>query len=79
MIGYVPDFGRLRGHAGPGYLEFFAACYGIHGTQRRQVVNDVLDLTELGYKRTADVNGLSRGMKQRLSVARVLLPTRRCC
>jgi ABC-2 type transport system ATP-binding protein len=55
------------------YLEFFAACYGIHGPKRRQVVNDVLELTELGYKRTADVNGLSRGMKQRLSVARVLL------
>ena len=55
------------------YLEFFAACYGIHGKKRQQVVNDVLELTELGYKRTSDVNGLSRGMKQRLSVARVLL------
>ncbi|MCH2145981.1 MAG: ABC transporter ATP-binding protein [Phycisphaerales bacterium] len=74
VIGYVPDFmGAYEDMLVQEYLEFFAACYGIHGPKRKQVVNDVLDLTELGYKRTADVNGLSRGMKQRLSVARVLL------
>lgn len=74
VIGYVPDFmGAYEDMLVQEYLEFFAACYGIHGPKRRQVVNDVLELTELGYKRTADVNGLSRGMKQRLSVARVLL------
>jgi ABC-2 type transport system ATP-binding protein len=55
------------------YLEFFAACYDIHGKQREQVVRDVLDLTDLNYKANAEVNGLSRGMKQRLSIARVLL------
>src|SRR4029453_5247623 len=48
-------------------------CYNIHGKQRQQVVRDVLDLTDLNYKATAEVNGLSRGMKQRLSIARVLL------
>ena len=74
VIGYVPDFmGAYEDMLVQEYLEFFASCYGIHGSKRSQVVNDVLDLTELGYKRTADVNGLSRGMKQRLSVARVLL------
>ena len=74
LIGYVPDFmGAYEDMLIQEYLEFFAACYGIHGKKRLQVVNDVLDLTELGYKRTSDVNGLSRGMKQRLSVARVLL------
>lgn len=74
VIGYVPDFmGAYEDMLVQEYLEFFAACYGIHGPRRRQVVDDVLELTELGYKRTADVNGLSRGMKQRLSVARVLL------
>ena len=73
-IGYVPDFmGAYEDMLVQEYLEFFAACYGIHGKKRRQVVDDVLDLTELGYKRTSDVNGLSRGMKQRLSVARVLI------
>jgi ABC-2 type transport system ATP-binding protein len=55
------------------YLEFFAACYNIHGKQRDQVVRDVLDLTDLSYKANAEVNGLSRGMSQRLSIARVLL------
>ena len=74
IIGYVPDyFGAYEDMVVKEYIEFFAASYGIHGEQRQQVVNDVLELTDLGYKIDADVNGLSRGMKQRLSVARVLL------
>jgi ABC-2 type transport system ATP-binding protein len=55
------------------YLEFFAAAYNIHGENRRKVVDDVLSLTDLAYKADAAVDGLSRGMKQRLSIARVLL------
>ena len=55
------------------YLEFFAAAYNINGSQRVKLVNDVLELTDLGYKRDSFVDGLSRGMKQRLSIARVLL------
>jgi ABC-2 type transport system ATP-binding protein len=74
VIGYVPDFlGAYEDMLVLEYLEFFAACYGIHGTKRKKVVGDVLDLTELGYKAKSEVNGLSRGMQQRLSVARVLL------
>jgi ABC-2 type transport system ATP-binding protein len=74
MIGYVPDFmGAYEDMVVTEYLEFFAAAYGIHGGQRRKVVADVLELTDLGYKATAEVNSLSRGMQQRLSVARVLL------
>jgi ABC-2 type transport system ATP-binding protein len=74
LIGYVPDFmGAYEDMVVSEYLEFFAACYNIHGKQRQQVVRDVLDLTDLNYKSTAEVNGLSRGMKQRLSIARVLL------
>ncbi len=74
MIGYVPDyFGVYEGMVVTEYLEFFAANYAIHGEERKRVVRDVLDLTDLSYKADADVNGLSRGMKQRLSVARVLL------
>lgn len=73
-IGYVPDFmGAYDDMVVDEYLEFFAAAYNIHGSQRRQVVNDVLELTDLAYKRDAEVNGLSRGMQQRLSIARVLL------
>lgn len=73
-IGYVPDFlGAYEDMLVIEYLEFFAACYGIHGAKRTKVVGDVLDLTELSYKAKSEVNGLSRGMQQRLSVARVLL------
>ena len=74
IIGYVPDyFGSYDDMVVKEYLEFFAASYNIHGQQRHRVIADVLDLTDLGYKSEAEVNSLSRGMQQRLSVARVLL------
>ncbi len=74
LIGYVPDFmGAYEDMVVIEYLEFFAAAYNINGEQRRRVVADVIELTDLGYKKTAEVNGLSRGMQQRLSIARVLL------
>jgi ABC-2 type transport system ATP-binding protein len=74
VIGYVPDFmGAYEDMVVTEYLEFFAAAYNIHGPQRKRVVQDVLELTDLGYKANAEVNSLSRGMQQRLSVARVLL------
>ncbi|MEC9373208.1 MAG: ABC transporter ATP-binding protein [Planctomycetota bacterium] len=74
VIGYVPDFmGAYEDMVVTEYLEFFAAAYNIHGEQRKRVVADVLDLTDLNYKADAEVNSLSRGMQQRLSVARVLL------
>jgi ABC-2 type transport system ATP-binding protein len=74
LIGYVPDFmGAYQDMVVTEYLEFFAACYNIHGAARKKVVQDVLDLTDLNYKADAEVNSLSRGMQQRLSVARVLL------
>jgi ABC-2 type transport system ATP-binding protein len=55
------------------YLEFFAACYRIKGRKRRSVCNEMLDLVGLDYKRDALVTSLSRGMTQRLGLARVLL------
>jgi ABC-2 type transport system ATP-binding protein len=74
LIGYVPDyFGAYEDMVVQEYLEFFAASYNINGPARTKVVNDTLELTDLGYKRDAAVDGLSRGMKQRLSIARVLL------
>jgi ABC-2 type transport system ATP-binding protein len=74
IIGYVPDyFGAYQDMLVREYLEFFAAAYNIHGPRRRQVIDDVLSLTDLAYKADAEVNGLSRGMQQRLSLARVLL------
>jgi ABC-2 type transport system ATP-binding protein len=74
LIGYVPDyFGAYEDMVVQEYLEFFAAAYNINGSNRVKLVNDVLELTDLGYKRDALVDSLSRGMKQRLSLARVLL------
>src|SRR5207248_458427 len=74
LLGYVPDyFGAYEDMVVQEYLEFFAAAYNINGPQRTKVVNDVLELTDLAYKRDALVDSLSRGMKQRLSIARVLV------
>ncbi len=74
LIGYVPDFfGAYHDMVVQEYLEFFASAYGMTGRQRTRVVGDILDLTDLTYKRDAMVDALSRGMKQRLSIARVLL------
>jgi ABC-2 type transport system ATP-binding protein len=74
LIGYVPDyFGAYEDMVVQEYLEFFAASYNINGSARTKIVNDVLELTDLAYKRDAPVDGLSRGMKQRLSIARVLV------
>ena len=74
LIGYVPDFfGAYEDMVVQEYLEFFASAYNITGKQRTRVVGDVLELTDLVYKRDALVDSLSRGMQQRLSLARVLL------
>jgi ABC-2 type transport system ATP-binding protein len=74
LIGYVPDyFGAYEDMVVKEYLEFFAAAYNIHGAARANVIDGALTLTDLAYKADAPVDGLSRGMKQRLSIARVLL------
>jgi len=74
LIGYVPDsFGAYEDMVVQEYLEFFAAAYDITGKTRVRVVRDVLELTDLVFKKEALVDGLSRGMQQRLSLARVLL------
>jgi ABC-2 type transport system ATP-binding protein len=73
-IGYVPDFfGVYEDLTVEEYLHFFAAAYRIDRTRRKAVIGDVLELTDLVHKLNAPVDALSRGMKQRLSLARVLL------
>ena len=73
-IGYMPDFfGVYDDMKVTEYLEFFAAAYRITGPDRRKKVDQVLELVDLGYKRDALVTSLSRGMTQRLGLARVLL------
>jgi ABC-2 type transport system ATP-binding protein len=74
LIGYVPDFfGAYEDMVVQEYLEFFASAYNISGSKRTRVVGDVLELTDLSTRRDALVDSLSRGMQQRLSLARVLL------
>ena len=73
-VGYMPDFfGVYEDLTVSEYLEFFASAYGIGRRDRKKVVGDVLELTDLSYKRDALVDSLSRGMQQRLGLARVLV------
>ncbi len=73
-IGYMPDFfGVYEDLTVNEYLHFFAAAYRLDRAKRRSVVDDLLALTDLGDKRDSPVEALSRGMKQRLGLARVLV------
>jgi ABC-2 type transport system ATP-binding protein len=73
-IGYMPDFlGVYDDLTVDEYLQFFASAFGIPRKQRPAVVGQVLELTDLTAKRHAMVDSLSRGMQQRLGVARVLV------
>jgi ABC-2 type transport system ATP-binding protein len=74
VIGYMPDnFGVYDGMKVWEFLDFFAVAYQVPRARRRQVINDVLELLDLTHKRDAYVNGLSRGMKQRLCLAKTLV------
>jgi ABC-2 type transport system ATP-binding protein len=73
-IGYLPDFfGVYDDLTAEEYLHFFAAAYHIPNGHRRDLIANVLALTDLTAKAQAPVEGLSRGMKQRLGIARLLL------
>lgn len=72
-IGYMPDeFGVYEDLRAWEYLDFFAACYDIPESARKTLVNDLLELVDLSHRREDMVDKLSRGMKQRLSLARTL-------
>ena len=72
-IGYMPDeFGVYEDLRVWEYLDFFAACYDIPENDRKRLVSDLLELVDLGHRREDMVDKLSRGMKQRLSLARTL-------
>ena len=73
-LGYMPDnFGVYDGMKVWEFLDFFAAAYRLPRARRRQVIGDVLQLLDLTGKRDELVNGLSRGMKQRLCLAKTLV------
>ena len=70
-VGYVPDyFGVYKSLTASEYLHFFASAYGIYGSDADRLTDELLDLVNLSHKKDTDVNGLSRGMKQRLCLAR---------
>lgn len=73
-IGYMPDFfGVYDNLRAIEYLEFYASIYGIVGEEARKLSMDLLELVNLQDKWDANVDGLSRGMKQRLCLARCLV------
>ena len=74
IVGYMPDFfGVYDGIKVWEYLDFFAAAYRITRDKRPQIIDDVLALTDLSVKKDAYVESLSRGMKQRLCLAKTLV------
>jgi ABC-2 type transport system ATP-binding protein len=74
VLGFMPDvFGVYDDMKVWEYLDFFARCYGISAAKRRRMIGDLLDLVDLGNKRDSYVQGLSRGMQQRLCLAHTLV------
>ena len=74
VIGYMPDiFGVYEGMRVWEYIDFFAAVYGIHKSERKKIIDDVITLLDLDKKRDTFVQGLSRGMQQRLCLAKTLV------
>ena len=73
-IGFMPDhFSTYRQMTVTEYLDFFAAAYGQPFAKRTEVIDQVLDLTDMDKRRNDMISGLSRGMQQRVSLARVLI------
>ena len=73
-VGYMPDnFGVYDGVRVWEFLDFFAVAYRIGRKDRKQIIDNVLELLDLTHKRDDFVNGLSRGMKQRLCLAKTLV------
>ncbi len=74
LVGYMPDFFGVYTDMKVGeYLDFFAACYGIQQPARKRLVDDLLELVDLPHRRDDYVDALSRGLKQRLCLARALV------
>jgi len=74
IMGYMPDFFGIYDQVKAWeYLDFFASAYKVEKSRRKTIISDVLELTDLYGKRNDYVDNLSRGMKQRLCLARVLI------
>jgi len=74
VLGYMPDsFGVYDDMKVWEYLDFFGRCYGLDAARRRRMIGDLLELVDLADKRDSYVQGLSRGMQQRLCLAHALV------
>jgi len=74
MVGFMPDFfGVYDNMKVWEYLDFFGRAYGVAPTRRSAMIGELLELVDLGPKRDDFVMDLSRGMKQRLSLARTMI------
>jgi ABC-2 type transport system ATP-binding protein len=73
-IGFMPDyFGIYEKMKSWEYLDFFASAYFVDSTKRERLITDLLELVDLSDKRNSYIENLSRGMKQRLGLARTLV------
>jgi ABC-2 type transport system ATP-binding protein len=73
-VGYMPDFfGVYDRLTAVEYLEFYAACHGVPRRMRRRRAHELLELVDLEGRGRQQVDGLSRGLKQRLCLARALV------
>jgi ABC-2 type transport system ATP-binding protein len=74
MVGFMPDFfGVYENMKSWEYLDFFGRAYGVPAARRAASINELLELVDLSHKRNDNVMALSRGMKQRLSLARAMM------
>jgi ABC-2 type transport system ATP-binding protein len=73
LVGYLPqDFGVYGDQTCAEYIAFFAACYGVPRSETAALTNDLLQLVDLYHRRDTPADQLTRSMKQRLGLARVL-------
>lgn len=74
LVGYMSDFFSLYDHMLTWeYLDHFARCYNVEPKRRNKLIDEVLDLVSLEVRRDAEIQSLSRGMRQRLCFAKSLL------
>ncbi|MBF8290338.1 MAG: transporter ATP-binding protein [Chloroflexi bacterium] len=74
VLGFMPDaFGVYDDMRVWEYLDFFGRCYGLPAASRKRIIGDLLELVDLADKRDTYVQGLSRGMQQRLCLAHALV------
>lgn len=74
LLGFMPDFlGTYRNMLVSEYLDFFARAYNLYGSKRRDAIADIVEFTETQSLMQRKVSELSKGMRQRISLARVLI------